>query len=193
MQVEKSLIATKDCRLSCKDKETLRSSFRNKKAIFLDRDGVLNYDFGYVGSVERVTFMDGVFDAIANLQSMNFDLFVVTNQAGVARGYYSESDVKNIHSYMNSKFNEKNIFINGYLHCPHHVDAVINQYSKTCPWRKPNPGMIEAVLGLHKHIREECLMIGDRQSDLMAAKSAGVKGLHFRGGNLNDFVNDKLQ
>ena len=188
MAKQKALLSTQDCQLSCNDKEILISSFRNTKAVFLDRDGVLNHDFGYVGNVERVTFIDGVFDAMEYLQSRNFDLFVVTNQAGIARGYYCERDVNQVHRYMNSKFNERNIFINGYLHCPHHGDAPIDRYNKDCFWRKPNPGMIEAILGLNKHVRADCIMIGDRQSDLIAARSAGIKGLHFGGGNLHSFV-----
>jgi D-glycero-D-manno-heptose 1,7-bisphosphate phosphatase len=170
----------------------LLASLRNSKAAFLDRDGVLNFDYGYVGSIERVTFMNGVFDAIKYLQSKHFDLFVVTNQAGVARGFYNESNVYDVHLYMDKKFKEKKIFINGYLHCPHHVEATVGRFSKNCFWRKPNPGMIEAVLSLDKHARRDCILIGDRQSDLVAASNAGIKGLHFRESNLFSFVKKNL-
>ena len=113
-----------------------------KKAIIFDRDGVLNKDKGYIHSWDELEWIDGAREAVARLTEDGWLLFVATNQSGVARGYYTESDVQLLHEQMNSSFRELGGNITKFFYCPHLPGAPVKKYDVVCDCRKPAPGMI---------------------------------------------------
>ncbi|MEK6871701.1 MAG: D-glycero-beta-D-manno-heptose 1,7-bisphosphate 7-phosphatase [Nanoarchaeota archaeon] len=138
------------------------------KAIFLDRDGVINEDEGYVGTIEKFKFRNGVFTALKKLQTAGFLLVIVTNQSGIARGYYTEKDYYTVTDFMLEIFEKNNITIAGVYFCPHAPE-------ENCLCRKPKPGMIlEARQTLNIDLKKSW-MIGDKMSDIEAGKDAGVQ------------------
>ena len=140
------------------------------KAVFLDRDGVINKNFGYVGSIDRFEFKEGIFDLLRFLQNNGFILFIVTNQSGIARGYYTENDFHILMEHIINEFKKKGIEIKKYKFCPHHPDI-----TGECECRKPKPGMILDLVKNYDIDLDNSIMIGDNLSDIKAAKSAGIK------------------
>lgn len=138
------------------------------KALFLDRDGVINYDPGYVYRIEDFEFMPGIFEALAGFMALGYEIFVVTNQSGIGRGYYSEDDFAKLSKYMIDEFKSYGVEIKKIYHCPHTP-------SDDCNCRKPKPGMILQALNEHNIDPQASLIIGDKPSDLEAARRAGVE------------------
>lgn len=146
----------------------------SKKALFLDRDGVINVDHGYVHQVEEFEFMPGIFALCRRFQAEGYAIFVITNQTGIGRGFYQESDFNTLTQWMLAQFKQKGITISAVYHCPHHPTEALGDFLKHCECRKPQPGMIlqaatEWLLDL-----EQSVFIGDKQSDMQAAANAGV-------------------
>lgn len=143
-------------------------------ALFLDRDGVVNVDGGYVWRVEDFEFMPGALDAARRAAGAGFRLVIVTNQSGVARGYYRESDVATLHRYMADRFAAAGAPLTAALLCPHHAGGTMPEYARESFWRKPNPGMLlEAARRFGLDLRRSA-MIGDQPTDMAAALAAGV-------------------
>lgn len=136
-----------------------------RKALFLDRDGIINIDCAYPHKPEQIIFTEGIFDLCKEALSRGYLLIVVTNQAGVAKGYFTEEDVRKLHEWMRQKFNERGIEIHAFYYCPFHPKATVEKYRKESDWRKPGPGMIlQAVKDFNINITES-LMVGDKGSD----------------------------
>ncbi|WP_458396762.1 D-glycero-beta-D-manno-heptose 1,7-bisphosphate 7-phosphatase [Campylobacter sp.] len=150
------------------------------KALFLDRDGVINYDPGYVYRIEDFEFMPGIFEALAGFMALGYEIFVVTNQSGIGRGYYSEDDFAKLSKYMIDEFKSYGVEIKKIYHCPHTP-------SDDCNCRKPKPGMILQALDEFNISLKDSLMIGDKPSDLEAARKAGVKSGYLIGQNDGEF------
>ena len=163
------------------------------KAVFLDRDGVINKDFGYVYKKENFILIAGVGEALQYLVSLNYQLIIVTNQSGIGRGYYTENDFQKLNEYMKSKLISFNIDLKDIFYCPHHPEAKIKKYRKACDCRKPAKGMIEKGIFKYKLDRSKCFLIGDRESDMEAAKLAGIRGLMFKSNNLNSFIRENIK
>jgi D-glycero-D-manno-heptose 1,7-bisphosphate phosphatase len=144
------------------------------RALLLDRDGVINVNFGYVHTAERTEWVDGIFELCRAAQVAGYALVVVTNQAGIARGIYSEEQFAAYTQWMLEQFNARGIHILRIYYCPHHAAAGQGSYRHDCECRKPRPGMIMAAaqdLGIDL---ASSLMIGDKASDMEAARAAGV-------------------
>ena len=119
------------------------ASLMKHKAAFLDRDGVINEDFGYVHRVDDFVIIPGAWEGMRALQSMGFKLVVVTNQAGLAKGYYGVDDVGIVHHHLSSLALSKGVELSGIYFCPHHPTGVVAEWSIDCECRKPNPGMLK--------------------------------------------------
>lgn len=159
-----------------------------RPAVFLDRDGVLNVDLGYVHSLEKLEWIAGAKSAVKILNDAGYYVFVVTNQAGVARGYYKEENISLLHQQMNSQLLGSGAYIDDWRYCPFHPEAAIQQYKIAHSWRKPEPGMLLDLLKSWPVDRDRSFLVGDKQSDLAAADAAGVAGYLFSGTNLADTI-----
>lgn len=157
-------------------------------AAFLDRDGVLNIDSGYAHTPAHIQWVDGAFDAVRRLNNAGLFVFVVTNQAGVGRGYYTEDHVRELHTWMAAEFRARDAVIDDFSYCPHYPEAAVDAYKIACACRKPGPGMILDLMKKWPVKPTASFMIGDRESDIGAATAAGIPGHLFAGGNLDAFI-----
>lgn len=162
-----------------------------KPAAFLDRDGVLNRDQGYVWRREDFHWLPGAERAVKRLNDARYLVFVITNQAGIARGLYQPEDVEALHRWVNGELGRGSAHIDAFYYCPHHPDGQ-GAYRQVCDCRKPAPGMLLRAMREWPVNRELSFMIGDKDIDMEAASAAGVRGLHFNGDDLDAFVQSAL-
>ena len=156
-----------------------------RPAAFLDRDGIINHDTGYVWKPEKYKWMEGSIHAIKRLNDLGYYVFVVTNQAGVARGLYREDDIRSLHSYINEFLQESGAHIDAFYWCPHHPDFGDDIYRQHCNCRKPKPGMLLQAMSEWPVDLNRSFMIGDKDTDIQAGKAAGVPLRHlFLGGSI---------
>lgn len=141
-----------------------------KKALFLDRDGVINKEKNYLYKIEDFEFIDGVFETCKYFQEQGYLIIVITNQAGIARGKYSEDDFELLSSWMIEEFKKRDILISKIYHCPHHPD-----FSGECECRKPKPGMLLKAEKEFDIDMEDSILVGDKNSDIEAGINAGIK------------------
>jgi D,D-heptose 1,7-bisphosphate phosphatase len=165
---------------------------RAKPAVFLDRDGVLNIDRGYVHRPDQVNWIAGAQEAVRRLNDLGYRVIVVTNQAGVGHGYYEEDDIVVLHRWMQDQLAIRGAFIDAFYYCPHHPEARIEKYRGHHINRKPAPGMILQAFSDLAIRKDRSFLIGDKQSDIEAARSAGIPGFLFPGGNLATFLDGLL-
>jgi len=156
-------------------------------AAFLDRDGVLISDCRYLSDPGKIQWIDGAKLALARLARAGFRRFVVTNQSGIARGYFDEAAILRVHAALQEALPEASR-IDAFAYCPHHPDGVIAAYVRSCDCRKPAPGMVDRLIADHGVDRTHSFLIGDKASDLQAAERAGIAGYLFEGGDLDAFV-----
>ena len=145
------------------------------KALFLDRDGVINKNFGYVFSAKNFVWLKNVKKAIKYAYIKRYLIIVVTNQSGVARGFYSENDIKNLHKEINRQLKKQKCKIHDFFYCPYHPKYGNKKYKKNSFLRKPNPGMILKAVKKWNIDLNKSLMIGDNKIDMIASKKAGLK------------------
>ena len=154
--------------------QKLIPEWRRRPAAFLDRDGIINHDTGYVWQQKNYKWIEGSNRAIKRLNDLGYYVFVVTNQAGVARGLYSAADVERLHSYVNETLRQSGAHVDAFYYCPHHPDFGNEQYRQHCDCRKPRPGMLVRAMNEWPIDLSQSFMIGDRDSDMDAAEAAGV-------------------
>ena len=164
------------------------------KTIFLDRDGVINKEVNYLHKIERFEFIEGIFDACLYFQDLGYKIIIISNQSGIARGYFNENDFKKLTEWMLNQFSNKNISILDIFYCPHGPNS-------TCNCRKPKPGMLIDAKFKHNIRMQDSWMIGDSESDIKAANNAGISNtILVRSGHLIDesssnakFIIDSIQ
>lgn len=148
-----------------------------RPALFLDRDGVINEDVPYAHRRREIKFIDGIFELVAEAVRTDYAVIVVTNQAGIARGYYDEADFARLMDWMRRQFEARNGRIDGVYFCPHHPQHGIGKYKLRCPCRKPAPGMILRAAAEHDLDLGASILIGDKETDIRAGGAAGIKKL----------------
>ncbi|WP_380184546.1 D-glycero-beta-D-manno-heptose 1,7-bisphosphate 7-phosphatase [Kalamiella sp. sgz302252] len=170
-------------------------------AIFLDRDGTMNVDHGYVHEIDNFQFIDGVIEAMRELKKMGFALVMVTNQSGIARGIFSEDTFMQLTEWMDWSLADREVDLDGIYYCPHHPEGAVEEYRQECDCRKPQPGML---LSAQKELNIDMAasyMVGDKIDDMLAGKAAGVgikvlvrsgKPVTEEGENAADWVIDSL-
>jgi D-glycero-D-manno-heptose 1,7-bisphosphate phosphatase len=144
------------------------------KALFLDRDGVILQDAGYMHRVEQIRLMPGIIDLCRAAAAREFRLVVVTNQSGIARGYFTEADYRVFTGAMLARLAAVGVAVGAVYHCPYHPEAALAAYRREHPWRKPAPGMILAAARELALDLPGSAMIGDSARDIVAARAAGV-------------------
>ena len=151
-----------------------------KKAAFLDRDGVINEDTGYLHSIKDFKWIKGAIEALKILKKHNYLIIVITNQSGVGRGFYTEKQVNDLHSWINKQLLEHKVKIDDFFFYTELPTEKIENSR-----RKPCPSMINEAVKKYNLVKDKCFLIGDKQSDLLAAKNASIKGFLFDGGDLS--------
>jgi D-glycero-D-manno-heptose 1,7-bisphosphate phosphatase len=138
------------------------------KTIFLDRDGVINHEVSYLHKISEFKFINGIFESCLNFQELGYQIIIVTNQSGIARGYYKESDYEKLTQWMLGQFNKHNVNILNVFHCPHGPES-------SCDCRKPKPGMFLKAKNQYDIDMGKSWMIGDSEVDISAAASCGIE------------------
>ena len=166
---------------------------RRRPAVFLDRDGVLNLDHGYVHAPYQVEWVRGAKQGVKLLNDAGYYLFVVTNQAGVAKGLYREETLGALHRWMAEELAAVGASIDDWRYCPYHPEGSVAEYRRVHDWRKPNPGMLTDLIAHWPIERKGSFLVGDKVSDIEAAEAAGIPGYLFEGGDLGAFLQERLQ
>lgn len=152
-----------------------------EKAVFLDRDGVIIEDIGYLDECSKVEFLPGVSESIKLLNKNGFKVIVATNQSGVARGYFTEERVKEINGYIQETLAKQGAVIDKTYYCPHYIEGTVEEYRKECRCRKPEPGMLEEAAGEFNIDLKSSFVIGDKISDIEAGYRVGSRTIFLAG------------
>jgi D-glycero-D-manno-heptose 1,7-bisphosphate phosphatase len=153
---------------------------RSRRAVFLDRDGTLNKNTHYLIDFEDFELLPGVEKALRMLQDLNYRLFVVSNQSGVARGYFTFAEVENLHRKVTAHLDGLGIHIEEMAFCPHHLEGSVAAYAVDCECRKPKPGMLRYLAAKYEIDIPESIMVGDNHFDAMTGVNAGATGVWLR-------------
>lgn len=143
------------------------------RALFLDRDGVVNVEKHYVHKIEDCEFVDGIFELCRNAKVNQYKIIIVTNQSGIAKGYYTENDYKVLMEYISKEFTKQNCSLDDVFYCPFHIEG-IGKYKKDSEDRKPNIGMLTKAIDKYKLTPANSILIGDKESDILAGKRAKI-------------------
>jgi len=149
-----------------------------KKALFLDRDGTINIDKGYVYKPEDFVFIDGIIDAIRTYNQNGYVVVVISNQAGIARGYYSEEDVIVLHKYVDTLLLKSNARVDKWYYCPHHPEFGIGKYKINCNCRKPKTGLLELAISEFNIDVKQSILVGDKPWDIECGEKMGIKSIY---------------
>jgi len=164
------------------------------KIAFLDRDGVINkpdIKKGYIGKKKYFKLIPGAIESIKYLKLLNYKVVVVSNQSGVARGYFKINDVYKIHKYLQNILKKNNSSLDKILFCPFYKNGIIKKYKKNSSLRKPNIGMFKIINKRWEVNKKKSFMIGDQFTDMQFAKKSGIKGFLFKKKNLYKFIKSK--
>ena len=168
------------------------SAWHDKPTIFFDRDGVINRNHGYVHTPDQFEWVAGAREAIRWCNDHGYLAVVITNQSGIARGYYDEAQFDQLTAWIQTELAKHGAHIDATYHCPHHPTQGIGRWRTVCRCRKPKPGMLERAISEWHVDKKRSLFIGDKASDMAAAQQAGIAGHLFAGGNLAHFLRHAL-
>lgn len=163
-----------------------------KPAFFLDRDGVLNVDRGYIYKIDDFEWILDAEKAVKYIKKNGYYIFIITNQSGIARGYYTENDVKTLHSFIQKKLNLTDSKIDDFFYSPYHPSGKTDEYDHLKNLRKPETGMLELAFKKWPIDKENSHLIGDKKTDILCGKNFGIKSHLFKGGSLLKFVMEIL-
>ena len=175
-------------RRGCPEAPRLDRTLGLRPIAFLDRDGVVNADRGYVHSIEDFEWMPGAIEAIKLLNERGYIVAVVTNQSGIGRGLYGEEEFMFLTLWMMKEVEERGVHIDVVYYCPHHPESTNPEYLAACLARKPGPGMLERADAEFEMDREKSFLIGNRDSDIGAAQTFGINGYLYEEGDLEELV-----
>lgn len=147
----------------------------SKAAVFLDRDGVINIDKGYVSKIDDFEFIEGSIEAMQLMKEKGYLLVIITNQSGIGRGYYTEADFESLTQWMDWSLADRGVDIDGIYFCPHHPEKGQGQYKIDCECRKPKTGMLDSAMKELDIDPKLSFLVGDKESDISAGKKAGLK------------------
>jgi D-glycero-D-manno-heptose 1,7-bisphosphate phosphatase len=150
-----------------------------KKALFLDRDGVINVNTGYLYEPKDVQWVSGIINVMRAFQQQGYLLIIVTNQSGIGRGYYSEEDFYSLTQWMRQYLLQQHVHIDDVFYCPHHPEKAIGHYLRRCDCRKPAPGMLLTAIEKWNIDKNQSVLIGDSWSDIEAGVAAGLSRCYF--------------
>ena len=153
------------------------------KAVFLDRDGTINIEKNYLYEIDKFEFIEGVPEAIKILNDKGYLVIVVTNQAGIGRGYYTEEDMHKLHKHIDKELEKYNAHIDAYYFCPHHPEHGIGKYRVDCECRKPRDGMLRKALEDYNINAHNSYVIGDKVGDAYSGAGLGIKGIIVESGH----------
>ena len=162
-------------------------------AVFFDRDGTLNVDVHYLHRPEDFEWLPGAREAIKYVNDAGYLAIVITNQSGVARGYFPESDVLRVYDWMNEDLATIGAHLDALYYCPHHPHGSVPEYTKDCTCRKPKPGLVLQAIEEHHIDPAASVLIGDGDRDVECAERAGVRGVKYEGGSLLDVVKKAIR
>lgn len=155
------------------------------RAIFFDRDGTLNNEVGYLWQIDKFHWLEGAKETIKLCNEKNYLVIIITNQGGVARGLYTEDDIKILHDFMQEDLKKIGAHIDGFYYCPHHPEGKVKKYSIVCDCRKPKPGLFHRAAKDFNIDLKNSVMIGDMERDIESGKNAGVgKNIFFDNGDI---------
>lgn len=148
-----------------------------QKAAFLDRDGTIIEENGYISQIKQVEFIPGSIKAIQILKSLGYKIIVITNRSGVAQGYFTEKSLKKVNKYLQKELRKNKAAWDGIYYCPHHPRVGLKRYLKSCNCRKPKAGLLKLAVRKHKLQLKGSVVIGDKLSDVVLGKSAKIKSI----------------
>lgn len=162
------------------------------QAVFFDRDGTLNVDIHYLHRPEDFVWIEGAKEAVKYVNDQGYLAILVTNQSGVARGYYPEEDVKKVFDWMNAELAGIGAHLDALFYCPHHPEGKVPAYTKVCNCRKPATGMIDKACAQYLIDRSSSYFVGDSDGDMECAARAGLTGIRYQSGSLLDCLKEKM-
>ncbi len=163
-----------------------------RRAVFFDRDGTLNVDVHYLYRPEDFQWTCGAVEAIKYCNDCGYLVIVITNQSGIARGYYTEKDVCRLHVWMNAELEKIGAHIDAFYYCPHHVAGIVPEYTGECDCRKPSPKLINDACFDFSIDKAHSMMVGDKVLDMECAANAEITGVRYSGGSLLDLVQNRI-
>jgi len=169
------------------------AAWRRKPCAFLDRDGIINYDRGHLCDTTEFEFTPGMPEAIKMLNDAGWLAIVITNQAGIGRGKYTEQEFEAFTAWIDDRLAGGGAHVDAVYHCPHHPTAGVGEYRRECECRKPSPGMVLRAIAEWEPDIARSFLLGDKESDVEAARAAGVRGVLYSGGDLRDVVRPLIE